>query len=340
MFKFIKAGVFAFLVLAVIVVLHPLTANTFAAEPSVHRVTLNDGGRFVHETTARTVGAFLEELEIELHPYDRLSPHYRRRMENDLTINIDRAFYMGLAIDGQEQQVFVSPGTTAGELLGTLQTDMNTALLFTGDEEQVLNDRTVLGFLTWHSEPQMQVEFIPYEHIYVSTPSLSLGIEQLRQEGVLGEHRTEYMVVYIGNEEYTREFMDEITIEPVPRIIDRGIGGDLGTLTDTSCPSFRYLRRVTMNASAYTAGVCCTGKGPDHPLYGVTASGRLVEHGIVAVDPRVIPLGTRLYVEGYGFSLAADVGGAIRGYKIDLFMEDLSDALRFGRRDLYVWVLE
>ena len=114
----------------------------------------------------------------------------------------------------------------------------------------------------------------------------------------------------------------------------------LGASADTSCLSFQYVRRLTMNASAYTAGPCCTGKGPGHPLYGITASGRHVEHGIVAVDPSVIPLGTRLYVDGYGFALAADTGSAIRGYKIDLFMYDLTDARQFGRRDITVFVLE
>jgi 3D (Asp-Asp-Asp) domain-containing protein len=59
----------------------------------------------------------------------------------------------------------------------------------------------------------------------------------------------------------------------------------------------------------------------------------------VAVDPTIIPLGTHLYVEGYGFALAADVGGAIKGYKIDLYYEEMEDALRFGRRDLTVYIL-
>jgi 3D (Asp-Asp-Asp) domain-containing protein len=95
-----------------------------------------------------------------------------------------------------------------------------------------------------------------------------------------------------------------------------------------------------MEATAYTAGYCCTNKHPWDPWYRITASGREVEHGIVAVDRTLIPLGTRLYVDGYGFAIAADVGGAIRGYKIDLFMEDLGDALRFGRRHIYVWVLD
>ena len=72
---------------------------------------------------------------------------------------------------------------------------------------------------------------------------------------------------------------------------------------------------------------------------GSTAMGIAAERGIVAVDPNVIPLGTRVYIPGYGEALAADTGGAIRGHKIDLCMEDYGEAMEFGRRDITVYVL-
>ena len=62
--------------------------------------------------------------------------------------------------------------------------------------------------------------------------------------------------------------------------------------------------------------------------------------GVVAVDPRVIPLRTRLYVEGYGPALAADVGAAIKGNRIDVFFETVDEALRYGRRQVNVYILE
>ena len=66
----------------------------------------------------------------------------------------------------------------------------------------------------------------------------------------------------------------------------------------------------------------------------------MARHGIVAVDTSFIPLGSRLYIPGYGLALAADTGGAIRGDKIDLCMEDSGDAWRFGRQTIKVYVLE
>ena len=61
---------------------------------------------------------------------------------------------------------------------------------------------------------------------------------------------------------------------------------------------------------------------------------------VVAVDPDIIPLGTRVYIPGYGEAIAADTGGAISGYMIDLCMEDYTQAIAFGRRGVEVYILD
>lgn len=73
-------------------------------------------------------------------------------------------------------------------------------------------------------------------------------------------------------------------------------------------------------------------------LRGVTASGRYTRHGIIAVDPRVIPLGSKLYVPGYGWGIAADTGGAIIGHKIDLWMPTSSQCYQWGVRRVRIKV--
>src|ERR1700679_3760653 len=90
---------------------------------------------------------------------------------------------------------------------------------------------------------------------------------------------------------------------------------------------------MTMIATAYTPH-CRDG------CTGITAMGQRAGRGIVAVDPRVIPLGTRLYIPGYGNALAGDTGGAIVGKRIDLGMETEIEALQWGRRTVTVYVLQ
>lgn len=94
--------------------------------------------------------------------------------------------------------------------------------------------------------------------------------------------------------------------------------------------------------TAYTAGYESTGKKPGHPEYGITFSGARVEEGVtVAVDPKVIPLGTRIYIEGIGYRVAQDTGSAIKGNKIDVYIENLDEARRFGvKKNIKVKILK
>lgn len=91
---------------------------------------------------------------------------------------------------------------------------------------------------------------------------------------------------------------------------------------------------LTMVATAYTADSATA-----YPT-GYTATGTLAHEGVVAVDPHVIPLGTTLFVPGYGIAVAADTGGAIVGNRIDLCMDSYGDAVNFGRQTVRVYILK
>ena len=97
------------------------------------------------------------------------------------------------------------------------------------------------------------------------------------------------------------------------------------------------VRRInSMSATAYTADPAENGGNTS----GRTAIGLKIGHGVVAVDPRIIPLGTRLFVEGYGHAVAADVGGAIKGHRIDLGYDSKRKMRKFGRRKVNVHILD
>lgn len=92
-----------------------------------------------------------------------------------------------------------------------------------------------------------------------------------------------------------------------------------------------YRQLITMDASAYSSD------DPGNSSY--TAMGHYLQHGYVSVDPNVIPLGTELYIEGYGYAVADDTGGAIVGNRIDLAMNSHYDAIQFGRQSVNVYIL-
>ena len=109
--------------------------------------------------------------------------------------------------------------------------------------------------------------------------------------------------------------------------------------------NFSYSNVLTCSATAYDLSYESCGKRPGDPNYGITASGMKAQYGVVAVDPSVIPLGTKLYIEStdgswaYGYCVAGDTGGGINGNRVDLFFNSRSEALQFGRRQVRVYIL-
>jgi len=96
---------------------------------------------------------------------------------------------------------------------------------------------------------------------------------------------------------------------------------------------------MRVEATGYTAGYESTGKRPGDPGYGITATGAKAQRGVVAVDPKVIPYGTQMYIPGYGYGVALDTGSAIKGNRIDLFFDTVEEANNWGRKWVTIQLL-
>lgn len=107
---------------------------------------------------------------------------------------------------------------------------------------------------------------------------------------------------------------------------------------------FSQYSKETVVATGYTAGVESTGKNPDHPSYGITYSGVKVKRDLfstIAADLRVFPIGTVLWIPGYGYGVVADKGGAIKGKRLDLYYETVKDVYsEWGKKKIEVYVIE
>ena len=125
-----------------------------------------------------------------------------------------------------------------------------------------------------------------------------------------------------------KEFQKSVNLT-VDGIVDRETFAYIGRITGE--PS-RYSRSLAMKASAYSA------YDPGNGSY--TYGGNLLRKGLVAVDPAVIPLGTRLYVQGYGYAVADDIGGAIKGNRIDLAFDSHGEAINFGVQRVNVYIID
>jgi len=161
------------------------------------------------------------------------------------------------------------------------------------------------------------------------------------QCGVVSRHT--YIRYYDGVEVYRAVWGEQELIEMIPAIRYVGtLGRPLTNRLFRDTPraqGFTYSRSFIAEATAYDPSLT-------FPRTPITFTGAVARRGLIATDPRVIPMGTRMYITcpngtwSYGFAVAADTGGAIRGYKVDLFMCTRAEALQFGRRQVKVYILD
>jgi len=169
---------------------------------------------------------------------------------------------------------------------------------------------------------------VPFPIIHQPDAMMEKGMEAVVEEGVPGTKlATVRQILEDGREAGFEILSEKVVVQPKPEVVKVGTRD----ANDPSRGTIRFRKMLIMEASAYTAF--------DDGQSGMTATGIPARRGVVAVEPRVIPLGTRLYIMGYGTAIAADTGGAIRGAKIDLCYEDYNEAIRFGRRTVEVYIL-
>lgn len=195
-----------------------------------------------------------------------------------------------------------------------------------------------------HAEPtrarsgvfsEVKREPIPYPTLRRTSSELRVGTSITVRAGINGEKQTIYKVTFTNGKETAREAVSSTIVKKaIAEVIREGTGGvalNRGRLAARR--GSRGRKVMSMVATGYDPSPASNGG------YTRTATGLKIGHGVVAVDPRVIPLGTKLYIEGYGYAVAADTGRAIKGNRIDLGHDTARKANQVGRRVVKVTIL-
>ncbi len=173
---------------------------------------------------------------------------------------------------------------------------------------------------------------IPFETVRTFTRFLRPGQVTTIRRGVPGEKLVHYRVRYENGIAVKRTVVSSVTVKrPVSQAYSIGSRGEY-----TSRGEFHTGRVLRMVATGYDPGPRSCGRC----ARGRTACGLRAGYGVAAVDPGIIRLGTKLYIEGYGYAIAGDRGRSIRGNRIDLGYSTYAEARRYGRRVVYVHLLE
>lgn len=247
---------------------------------------------------------------------------------------------------GGETITATSQKETVSRLLSRMGVTLSplemTAVDVSGDRVEITVDEEIVYY-------DRVEEVDPYETVRVANPNLTEGTEQVVQEGQNGSRVNVYEVTWSNGKQVSRQLVDQLESSAVERIVEYGTApagpepiskvvtnaDGSGTLYFASGKTLKFSAAKNMKATAYTTGYDGVGT--------ITASGTVVQEGVVAVDKSVIPLGSKLYIatnDGtlYGVYSVEDTG--VKGNKVDIFMDTYKECILFGRRSCTVYILE
>jgi uncharacterized protein YabE (DUF348 family) len=270
-------------------------------------------------TTARTVGEALYDLGIVLYLADEVHPALSSPIKPGTHISINRSVPVTIEVDGHTLRARTHR-FTVGDVLADMGIALHGLDYAAPDLDAPLGDGQEIQVVRVREEVLLQQEPIPFETQWAPDPELEIDHQAVGQQGEPGVFERRVRVRYEDGVEVARRVEAEGVVKaPRPKILNYGTKIVLRTV-DTPSGPVQYWRKFRMLATSYNAA--SAGKPPEHPRYGITRLGWKMRFGIVAVDPQVIRLGSRVYVPGYGIGDAADTGGAIVGARIDLGYDD------------------
>lgn len=285
------------------------------------RFTVTDEEGFAHciRSAAPSVVQALWQVGMRIRQGDRLDSPASFPPREGLRIGLSRARRVTVWAEGREFLAWVG-GETVGEALtelGLAPVGLDYAI---PDVAEPLPVEGVLRLVRVREEFQTELEPLPFETVYEAIPDLEIDNQRLIEMGAYGVVIHQVRIRLEDGEEVTRTVEGQwMAVEPKPQRVGYGTQIVVRTL-DTADGVIEYWRAVRMYATSYSPSR--SGTSPDAPWYGMTYSGQRLRKGLVAIDPRYIPMGTMMYVPGYGYAQAADIGGGVRGRWIDLGYSD------------------
>lgn len=299
-----------------------ISAGNEAGDPPVvairraASVTLDDDGTTTTlHTTSETIGQVLQEHSVTLFLGDEVEPGLQDRVVPGGIVTIRRSLPVQIEADGR----VIRTRTRAEKVVGVLGQE-GIALMGKDRVEPALSTpvRSGMNIQVFRMREDLVVEFepIPFETEWIPDPEVEIDNIRLAREGQIGLTKRRYRVVYENDREVER-FLEDSWAEqsPITKTMAYGTKIVIRTMETPDGP-IEYWRKMRVYTTAYTAASC--GKSRDHPRYGYTRLGWWLTKGIVAVDPDVIPLKTKMYVPGYGHAIAGDTGGGVKGKFVDL----------------------
>ena len=326
-------------VFVVMLLITCITVTIFNTKKAIFIVV---DGKSIEVTTFRSnVTQILKTNNIALGAKDQITVSLDSKVKHGDKIYIKKAVDVKVVVDGKELNIKTAENTVE-EMLKAEKILVSNEDKITPLKGESLKSGLQVQITRVNTEILQEVKAIDFATEIKNTGELDSGVKKVIQKGKEGQKIITSSVVYENGKEISRKLVSEkLESSPVKEIIALGTAG---VYRPSRGGEIRYTKKLKVRATAYTADYDSTGKGPDDPGFGITSTGARAKrnsngYSTIAVDPKVIPLGTRLWVDGYGYAIAEDVGGAIKGNKIDLYFDSSSQMWNWGARNVDIYIL-
>ncbi len=296
-----------------------------------------DGRSLSIKTHADSVAAALAEAGVSVDRDDVVDPPVGTSLAGCETIVVRHSVPVTLDLGGSRVSLDIV-GETVADALVAAGADPSANPAVTPSADTRLTEGMVISVPDVFMRVTNEEATLPPRTRLQKDPSLPAGTRRIIATGSTGRVLRVYRVLVTNGVEGTPVLTTQKTLEPAqPRIVAVGTGHKGAIISAAyrargSARPPRSGRRMVVETTGYSA------QQPD--LDDTTATGARARHGVIAVDPRVIPLGTHVYVPGYGYAVAADTGGAIHGKRVDLCFDTVAEALQWGRRTTTIIILD
>ncbi|WP_431028573.1 ubiquitin-like domain-containing protein [Lysinibacillus sp. LZ02] len=294
-----------------------------------------DGNQSNIWTTEKVVKNILEEANIEVAEHDEVSLGLDTEVGADNKIDIQKAFQLTL-VDGLEERQVWSTSTTVANFLKQQDITLDEFDRVEKNMEDVITPNDKIAVVRVEKVTDVVEESIDFAVEKKNDSSILKGKEQVVTAGQKGTVERTYEVVKENGKIVTKALKSEKVIkEPTTKVVAVGTKVVTASVSRDNSSAPAGGKEFYVTATAYTPN--CNG------CTGITATGLNIKANpnmkVIAVDPNVIPLGSKVWVEGYGYAVAADTGGAIKGNKIDILVSSKSAAKSWGRKKVRIKVL-
>ena len=294
-----------------------------------------DGNQSSIWTTEKLVKNILEEANIEVAEHDVLSVGLDTEVGADNKIDIQKAFQLTL-VDGLEERQVWSTSTTVANFLKQQEIQLGESDRVDKNLEDVITPNDKIAVVRVEKVTDVVEESINFATEKKNDSSILKGKEKVVKEGKPGKVERTYEVVKENGQEVTRTLQTEkVVAQAENKVIAVGTKVVTASVSRDNSAAPANGKEFYVTATAYTP--FCNG------CSGFTATGINLransELKLIAVDPSVIKLGSKVWVEGYGYAIAGDTGGAIKGNKIDVLVQTKAQANAWGRKKVRIKVL-